>query len=67
MSSHLAITDQFREWARQAVEEWDGCSTEELILFIIQRTGEDYAEVLQGAAYKVRKGLWPLEPTKEPT
>jgi len=38
--SDKSICEQFQEWARQAVDEWDGLHTAELFTLILEKTGE---------------------------
>lgn len=38
--SDLSVCGKFVEWARQAVEEWDGLHTAELFTLIMEKTGE---------------------------
>ncbi len=47
-----SVSDAFVEWARQAVDDWDGLDTASLFLTILERTGENAREVLREALYR---------------
>jgi hypothetical protein len=59
MPDNVSVCEEFVDWARAALEEWDGVNTAELILDILARTGENVRETLQEAEYKFRKSLYP--------
>jgi hypothetical protein len=43
------VADRFRQWAQTALDEWDGISTAELIVAILEQTGENLAAVIADA------------------
>ena len=55
----MTICDQFREWAEEALDEWDGHSTAELFLMILDKTGEKPRRILYEVENLVasRRGL----------
>lgn len=55
LDSQMALVRKLKD----VVDQWATVPTHELILRIIDATGEDHREVLQEADYKIKKNLWP--------
>ena len=53
------VADKYIEWARDAVDQWDGCDTADLFLLILEKTGENVRDQLEAARYKWNKGITP--------
>lgn len=57
LMAHLGVKQ--RELAHAAAERWDGCSWAELILDLLDVSGEDVRETLAAAEHKRANGLYP--------
>jgi hypothetical protein len=45
----MTLCEQYQAWAKQAVEEWDGLDTAELLWDICEKTGERLTDVTDRA------------------